>query len=137
LGIVEQGEILAEHGRIAQAMALYAEAVKLTPDITISASTWNHLCIRGCVWGLVADVIDYCNLAVTLAPDDDGMLFGLGLARALTSDYAGAIKDFERYVEWTKENDFYDPYGIEIEAFIVELEQGRNPFDEEQLGKWR
>jgi regulator of sirC expression with transglutaminase-like and TPR domain len=62
---------------------------------------------------------------------------GRGLARALTRDHSGAIVDLEVYVEWTKDNGYYDPYGIEIEGFVAELEAGRNPFDEATLDKWR
>ena len=81
--------------------------------------------------------IDACDLAVSLAPNDDGMLFGRGLARALSGDNKDAIDDFRVYVEWTKDGGFYDPYGMEVEGFIAELEVGRNPFDEAQLNEWR
>jgi len=59
------------------------------------------------------------------------------LARALSGDTKGAIDDFKNYVEWTKDGGFYDPYGIEVETFILELEAGRNPFDEAQLNEWK
>ena len=137
LGKIEQGEFLADYGKIEEALASFADAERISPEIQITASSWNHLCIRGCVWGHVADVKDACNLAVSLAPADDGMLFGRGFARALTNDYSGAIEDFKIYVEWTKDSGFYDPYGIEIEGFIIELEAGRNPFDEAQLDEWK
>jgi hypothetical protein len=137
LGMVEQGELLAEHGMIEEALASFAEAQQLDPELPIPASSLNHLCIRGSVWGYVAEVIDACELAVLLAPNDDGMLFGRGLARALTNDYTGATEDFEVYVEWTKDNGYYDPYGMEVEGFIVELKAERNPFDEAQLDKWK
>ncbi|HSG46060.1 MAG TPA: serine hydrolase domain-containing protein [Anaerolineales bacterium] len=137
LGKVEQGELLAEHGMIKEALASFAEAKSLEPDLEIPASAWNQLCIRGSVWGYVADVIDACEKSVILDPENDGMLFGRGLARALTDDNSGAVTDFKTYVEWTKDNGFYDPYGIEVEIFILELEAGRNPFDEEQLDEWR
>jgi CubicO group peptidase (beta-lactamase class C family) len=137
LGKVEQGGLFADHGMIEQALASFTEAQRLDPQLEISASSWNHLCIRGSVWGYAADVMDACELATSLAPKDDGMLFGRGLARAIASDYTGAIEDFELYVEWTKDNRFYDPYGMEVEGFIIELKAGRNPFDEAQLDVWR
>ena len=137
LGKVEQGELLAEHGMIEEALASFAEAQSLELGLEIPASAWNHLCIRGCVWGYVADVMDACELAVNLAPRDDGMLFGRGLARALTGNYNRAITDFKVYIEWTKDKGYYDPYGMEVEGFIAELEVGRNPFNEAQLDEWR
>jgi CubicO group peptidase (beta-lactamase class C family) len=137
MGKVEQGEVLAEHGRIEEALASFGEAQVHMPGLQIPASSWNQLCIRGIVWGFLPEVKDACDLAVSLAPDEDGMLFGRGLARALSDDFNGAIDDFKVYVEWTKDNGFYDPYGIEVEGFIVELEAGRNPFDEAQLDEWK
>jgi hypothetical protein len=137
LGMVEQGELFADHGMIEEALASFGGARQRYPELAIPASAWNHLCIRGNVWGYVADVMDACELAVRSAPNDDGMLFGRGLSRALSNDDTGAIEDFEVYVEWTRDNGYYDPYGMEIEGFIVELKAGRNPFDEAQLEKWR
>ena len=52
-----------------------------------------------------------------------------GLARALTGDYAGAIEDFEYYVEHSGN----DTSVAKREAWIAELEAGRNPFDDETL----
>ena len=137
LGKVEHGELLAGYGKIEEALASFDEAQQLMPELQIPASSWNHLCIRSTVWGYLADVKDACELAVSLAPKDDGMLFGRGLARALSGDTKGAIDDFKVYVEWTKDGGFYDPIGIEIEGFILELEAGRNPFDEAQLNEWK
>ncbi len=137
LAEVEQGELLANHGLIEDALASFAHAQQIYPAVQIPASAWNQLCIRGSVWGYVTDVVDACDLAVSLAPNDGGMLFGRGLARALSNDDDGAIVDFEEYVSWTKENGFYDPYGMEVEGFIVELRAGRNPFDDVQLDEWK
>jgi len=137
LGTIERGDLLAEHGMIEEALASFSEAQQLVPGLQIPASSLNHVCIRGAVWGYHTEVMDACEMAVSLAPNDDGMLFGRGLARALTGDMHGAIDDFEVYVEWTKDNGIYDPYGIEVEGFILELKAGRNPFDEAQLDAWK
>jgi CubicO group peptidase (beta-lactamase class C family) len=137
LGKIEQGKLWADHGMIEEAVAAFADAQQLAPEVDITASSWRFLCIRGCVWGYVDVVTDACERAVSLAPGDDGMRFGRALARALTGDYVGASGDLEAYVEWTKDNGFYDPHGMEAEAFIVELRAGRNPFDEAQLDEWR
>lgn len=137
LGQVAQGELLAEHGRLTEALEAFEAAQSLEPDLEIPAGAWNHLCIRGCVWGYVNDVFVACEKAVVLAPKDDGMLFGRGLARALSGEYSGAISDFTNYVEWTKDKGFYDPYGMEVEGFLIELAAGRQPFDETQLDEWK
>jgi hypothetical protein len=56
-----------------------------------------------------------------------------GLAHALTGDYSGAIEDFQAFVEWSKEEGVYEDYGKKRDAWIVELQAGRNPFDKETL----
>jgi hypothetical protein len=37
-------------------------------------------------------------------PDDDDIHDSRGVARALIGDYPGAIKDFQRFLEWGSEN---------------------------------
>jgi len=137
LGLVEGGEALARAGDVEGAVAKYAEAQALDPTLEISADSWNTLCWFGSLWGYAADVMDACEQAVELAPDDGDYRDSRGLARALTGDYAGAIEDFEFYVEWLKENDRYEPNGPKREAWIAELEAGRNPFDAATLEELR
>jgi hypothetical protein len=123
-------------GNVEGAAAKYAEAQTLVPTLEISASSWNTLCWFGSLWGYAAEVMDACEQAVELAPDNEkaGCRDSRGLARALTGDYAGAIEDFKFYVEWSKKQDvYYEQMVSEREAWIAELEAGRNPFDKATL----
>jgi WD40 repeat protein len=134
-GLVAKGEEFVTQGKIEEAIAAYAEAQMLDPTLEISASSWNVLCWFGSLWGYAAEVMDACERAVELAPDNGGFRDSRGVARALTGDYPGAIKDFKFYVEWSKENDRYDPDGLRREAWIAELEAGGHPFDEDTLAE--
>jgi WD40 repeat protein len=129
LGLVREGEALARTGNIESAAAKYAEAQMLDPTLEFSASSWNTLCWFGSLWGYAADVMDTCEQAVRLAPDDGAMRDSRGLARALTGDYPGAIEDFRFFVEWSKGVGKYEQYGSKREAWITELKAGRSPFD--------
>jgi CubicO group peptidase (beta-lactamase class C family) len=136
-GLIEQSILLGQHGRIEEALETFTEAETLDPELELSDNSWNDLCILGSLWGHATEIMNICERAVVSAADSRRMYFGSGLARALTNDYDGAIADFEVYVEWTKDNGFYDPYGLEIEGFIIDLEAGKNPFDDAQLNKWK
>jgi CubicO group peptidase (beta-lactamase class C family) len=136
-GLVEQSILLGQHGRIEEGLAAFTQAETLDPELELTDNSWNDLCVLGSLWGHATEIMDVCERAVVSATDSRRMHFGRGLARALTGDYAGATADFEVYVQWTKDRGLYDPYGMEAEGFIVELQAGGNPFDEAQLDKWR
>ena len=137
LSLVEQADLYAQHGMIEEAMAAIAEAQNIDTDLNISASSWNTLCWYGSLWGYASEVMDACENAVELAPDSAGIRDSRGLARALAGDYTGAIEDFEGYVEWLKNSGGSDREIRSREQWIVELEAGRNPFDEATLDELR
>ena len=89
------------------------------------------------MWGYAADVMDACEQAVELAPDNGEYRESRGLARALTEDYAGAIEDFEFFVDWSEETGERENLRSEREVWITKLEAGQNPFDEETLESLR
>lgn len=131
--LVEKGTSLALQGQIEEAMATLADAQKYDPTVEISANDWNALCWHGSLYGHAKDVLQYCELAVTLAPEDGGIRDSRGLARALTGDFEGAIQDFEFFVEWSKEPGSNAQNVDWREKWISELKAGRNPFTEETL----
>jgi len=73
--------------------------------------------------------MDACEKAVAKEPEHGGILDSRGLARALTGDTAGAISDFQAYVDWTKN----DEWKAKRQQWIDELRAGKNPFTEEVL----
>jgi tetratricopeptide (TPR) repeat protein len=135
--LIMAGERYARQGNIDEAIASFTEAQVLDPSLEIPAVSWNTLCWFGGLWGYAADVIDACERAVELAPESGAFLDSRGLAKALLGDYSGAIEDFRIFVEWTKQNGTYEVYGQQREAWITELEEGRNPFDEATLSALR
>jgi tetratricopeptide (TPR) repeat protein len=126
------GMTQARQGDIEDAISYFAQAQASDPE-GISANSWNGLCWFGSLWGYAAEVMEACEMAVALDPEHGGIRDSRGVARAIMGDYTGAIEDFNFYVEWAKENYAYGIYSNKREAWITELENGRNPFDEEML----
>jgi WD40 repeat protein len=130
---VGRGEVYAKQGRIAEAFAAYQEAQELDPTLEISAGSWNDLCWFGTLAGHAPEVMDACERAIELALDNGRFYDTRGLARALTGDQVGAIGDFKVYVEWLEGDESREQFRQQREAWIAELEAGRDPFDAETL----
>jgi len=139
-----RGDAYAQQRDYEQAVAAYGQAredyrraMELDPDH--AADYCNQVCWFGSLLGYEADVLEFCEGAVQLASPDRiaGNRDSRGLARALMGDHAGAIEDFRFFIDWSKENDQYERYGRKREAWIAELEAGRNPFDEATLDALR
>ena len=129
---------LQKAGRTAEATAAIQhelDAVAATGDDKVN----NSLCWLGSLDGFAAQVMPACNRAVAIAPADRvaGERDSRGVARALTGDKAGAIADFQAFVDWSKTSGQYDPAGKQRESWISALEQSRNPFDKATLDSLR
>lgn len=122
---------LAQDGQIEAALTAMETAQTLEPEIEVSAKDWNALCRQGSLWDYATEVMNTCEQAVELAPENAGIRDSRGLARALIGDYAGAIEDFEFYVQQEKDWDG------SRQAWLEALQAGRNPFDEETLESLR
>ena len=88
----------AERGDIGGAVESFNEALSLDPGLATNpqaAKYWNSLCWYGVTWNQAALVLDACETAVALVPDDIDVYDSRGLARALTGDIDGAIADLE------------------------------------------
>lgn len=136
---LREGEQLVSEGQVAEALAAYEAAQATDPMLEISARQWNSLCWYGSLWNEAEAVIKACDQAVALAGSAQKAAHqdSRGVARALLGDYEGAAEDFRLFVEWSKENGQYERYGSKREAWIVELEAGNNPLDEETLTELR
>ncbi|NEP52090.1 MAG: hypothetical protein F6K65_26155, partial [Moorea sp. SIO3C2] len=130
---VEQGEWLAKEGKLTKALSLYKQAQKLDPNLDISAYAWKALCWDGSLHGYAVEVMDACEKAVAKDPENGGILDSRGLARALTGDTAGAISDFQAFVDWTNN----DKLKAQRQKWIDELQAGKNPFTEQLLESLR
>ncbi|HEY0068437.1 MAG TPA: NACHT domain-containing protein [Chloroflexia bacterium] len=127
---VDKGLELANGGKITEALVEYKEAERVDPNIGIPAQAWNTLCWSGSLEGKAGDVVnDACEQAVALADaaDLDSYRDSRGLARALTGDLEGAIKDFKAFVR-SAESSELAMMRHKREAWIAQLEAGHNPF---------
>ncbi len=93
----------------------------------------NGLCWHGSLQGFVARVFRYCEQAVDLAPGDASIRDSRGLARALTGNYAGAIEDFQFFVDNEKREVFIPNMIQQRQQWIMDLKVGRDPFTPEML----
>jgi CheY-like chemotaxis protein len=123
------GEICTKQGDIEKALAAYAEAQRLYPTLEIPATVGNNLCRWGSLWGFAAEVMDACDTAVALDPENGKFRDSRGLARALTGNIQGAIEDFEAFVDWTNKQE----QKAKRQRWIEALRVGENPFTKEEI----
>jgi len=129
IGKFREGYSLAKQRKIQQAINSYTQAQKLEPTLKISAVSWNSLCWLGSLHQQATQGMKACEKAVTLEPEDGNIRDNRGLARALTGDTAGAIEDFQAYIEWTGDDEDI----AQRQRWINELRAGKNPFTPEEL----
>lgn len=124
---IEEAVFAVEDGRVAEGLHLLEEAFNLAPNVTVSTRTYNQICWFGSLYGFAADVLFACERAVEIEPDNGGIADSYGVALVLTGDYETAIDMFRLYIE-------QGGWNSDLRAsWIVELEAGRNPLDEETL----
>jgi WD40 repeat protein len=126
-----KAEEYLKQGDFTKAVATYTEIEKLQPTKDTLAHSWNSLCWEGGLNGYAKDVMFACEKAVLLIPNDADIIDSRGLARALTGDTKGAIKDFEAYIKLTD-----DPQAkAKRQSWVKDLKAGNNPFTPEELQK--
>ncbi|MEA5538442.1 AAA-like domain-containing protein [Limnoraphis robusta Tam1] len=126
---ISEGSVLARNGKIDEALALFEKAQKLDADLKISAWDWYTLCWEGSLNKQGSKVMFACENAVKLLPKDETIINSRGVARTLTGDFDGAIKDFEKFVEWTNNEE----NKAQRKGWIESLKKGENPFTDEVL----
>jgi hypothetical protein len=129
-------------------LALYNESFSDIPVGFVMADHWNSLCWFGSLQGYASLVIDACENALILSPNNVNYMDSRGLARALTGDIEGAISDFNAYLAEREKNIASleaEPEGSNPnlekligakkrrEGWIEALEAGENPFTEEVM----
>jgi WD40 repeat protein/tetratricopeptide (TPR) repeat protein len=82
-----------------KATVAYHNALAGDPALKVTAEAWNTMCWYGSVTGHARDALDYCEKAVSAAPDDSNFRDSRGLARALTNNFPGAIEDFQAFID--------------------------------------
>ena len=127
--LVKKGDILANGGRVEEAISAYIKAQRLDSNLEIPFVSWNFLCRYGSLQGHSADILDACQKAVNLVPGNGGVRDSRGLARALTGDVEGALEDFQAFVDWTSN----DEAKAQRQRWIEALRAGEDPFTPEEL----
>ncbi|MEL7036660.1 MAG: tetratricopeptide repeat protein, partial [Cyanobacteria bacterium J06592_8] len=134
LPMLQQGAKFADSGKIPQAIQAYKKAQELDPTLEIYAPSWNYLCWNAAIYNQVtAEVLDACDQAVKLQPEDAEIHNNRGVARALTGDFIGAIEDFQMYVDVTVN----EQEKSLRQNWIDSLNIGQNPFTENLLQQIR
>jgi WD40 repeat protein len=117
-----------DSGKIEPAIILLEDAKLLGVEID-DANELNNICWEGSIYGYARDVLQYCEQAVALALDDAAIRDSRGLARALTGDTAGAIDDFQFFID----SGYDEELGKQRQRWIVDIREGKNPFTPAEL----
>ncbi|BBC25599.1 hypothetical protein [Pseudanabaena sp. ABRG5-3] len=146
---ISKGERLAKEGDIKSALVAYDEAFKRDRNIKVSAASWERLCWHGILYNSANQVMFACNNAVNLEPDNLYIRSRRTQARSISGDFNGAIAEIEfmipriyrQYLESilaikSKEYPDVAPYS-EQQIRLNALKEGKNPFTEERVEKWR
>ena len=128
-GLANKGEQLVRDGNVGEALEAYREAQALKPTWKLYAKSWDTLCRYGSLHGEPAEVMFACENALELAPNNGDFRDSRGLARALTGDTAGAIEDFQAFIDSTD----WEEEKKQRQDWIDALKQGENPFTEEAI----
>ena len=128
-GLIEQGENLVKEGKVQEAVDAFEKAKKLDATWNISQDSWDTLCWYGALHGGAKTVISACDTAVALAPGNGDVRDSRGVARALTGDTAGAIEDFQAFIEGTDSAEAKK----RRQGWIDALKKGENPFTEKEI----
>ncbi|NES05250.1 MAG: hypothetical protein F6K22_21960 [Okeania sp. SIO2F4] len=86
------GKTLVTQGQVDEAILAYNQAQELDSDLEISADDWNYICWKGSLNNQEEKVMFSCEKAVKIAPDNGLIRNNTGFARALISDFNGAIE---------------------------------------------
>jgi WD40 repeat protein len=127
-----------EKGKSGEAKAIILEALDWILPLE-DATADNSLCWFGSLDGFPELVMPACERAVSLAPASQvaGFRDSRGFALALTGKTDKAIEDFQAFVDWSKQNGYYDADGRQREEWIAALKLGENPFDQQLLQSLR
>lgn len=138
----------ADVGLVDAARPACDRAVALTVQ-TGDADTNKKICWEQSARGLAANALRACERAVELASEKrapyppEYYQDARGLAYALINppdNYQKAIDDFQAFVDWANAPDQtgkYAPYVRERQRWIIELKEGRDPFNETTLKQIR
>lgn len=127
---LREGAFAAISGDIDSALRAFSEAEEV-PQVHIDGGHLNALCWNGGRFERAADVIEACDRAVALDPENRERHDSRGLVRAQLGDLQGAAEDFDFFIETGSAQ---DARRIQMRGgWLEELRAGRNPFTPEVL----
>ncbi len=118
----------AQQGREREAQRRYAALAKDAAD-TDDAALANQACWMASLDGAARAILPLCDRAVFLSPGDFRVVDTRGLARAMSGDAAGALADFDEYIERARQNQMPQALVSRRQAWVQALREGRDPFD--------
>jgi tetratricopeptide (TPR) repeat protein len=130
---LDKGAELARQGDAEKALQVYVEAEKLDSSLT-NAAFWNNVGWSFSLGGHAAQALIASEKAVELDPHNGEILDIRGLARALTGDTQGAIKDFEAAIA---SDSFREELKTQRRQWVDALRKGPQPFTPQLLEKLR
>jgi|GEM_PF-447957 len=89
----------AKNGDTETAQAKFEEAEDLAGSLE-SAKSWQALCDAGTRHGLAETVLDACDKAIEMEPDNGLYYNSRGIARLQVGDQQGAQEDFAKFEAW-------------------------------------
>ncbi len=122
-----------EMKKIDEAIAAYQKILEIAPGFRFLSKTLNLLCWRGSLTGNAEKVIECCDKALESDKENYSFRDSRGLARALTGDIQGAIKDFQFAVDHVDKS--RETFKKQRQSWIRQLNADENPFTKEQLQK--
>jgi WD40 repeat protein/energy-coupling factor transporter ATP-binding protein EcfA2 len=128
-GLIEKANTLVKKGEVKAAIAAYEEARTLQPNLEIYADDWHNICFYGSLYGEAQAVIEACDRAVDLSPEDGLIRDSRGIARAIVGDKKGAIADFEAFIGWSLDSNKKE----QRQEWIGQLKAGHNPLNPQEL----
>lgn len=112
--LVLKAEKIASEGSLAEAIALYSQAILIDPD---SASLYGNRALKKEMIGdLKGALSDYSN-AIRIRPNDWQSLSMRGALRSRLGDHSGAQEDF--LASFSLNNDYFRAIGLSIRDLLV------------------
>jgi hypothetical protein len=139
VGNVLRGNLLQllEDGLITDALTLLTQIERIEAagqTGVLLTEDYNQVCWHGSLLGYAASVLFACDEAVRRDPENVAIIDSRGIARAQVGDFAGAIADFQAFLDGGYAGN--EQWRAEREQWIAELQAGRNPFEDATLREY-
>ena len=118
-------------GKAKAALELVEQSRTIDPSYETPAYVLDSICTYGTAYGHADRVLGVCDEAISLAGDDvrGFMTDSRGVARMAAGDFAGAIADFEVFIDWASDDSDFAELVRLRELWIEALSAGTNPFE--------